>query len=201
MRRTFLFILSLLCPLAAYQQPGGLLGESSGHHGSDTHTVTVNGRVITEESYSSYYGTVYNYKLSDKMSAIDSIKHKKLPFSVSTKYPVWTDPLGIKQVFKNAAQHAKNCFVKNHNGIIPEEIVNSVYILIDDNGSVFCEIIWAKTCLFDIYSAGELISIFDEISTFKFPTPVVVRPKSGYEIMGLDFWSEGEKDDEEDTIR
>ena len=31
MRRTFLIILSLFCPLAAYQQPGGLRGELLKH--------------------------------------------------------------------------------------------------------------------------------------------------------------------------
>ena len=144
-------------------------------------------RIIIEDSHLDY--GLYSYKVKDITEKIDSIKHTKLPFSDSAKYPVWADPLGIKQVFKDATQHAKNCFAKNHNGIIPEEIVNSAYILIDDNGSVFCEIIWAKTCLFDIYSSEELISIFDEIGTFTFPTPVVARPKTGFEIMGLDFWS------------
>lgn len=167
---------------------------------ADTHTETVNGRVLTENNHSSYYGTVYMYTLSDKMSLIDSIKQSKLPFGVSTKYPAWKNPLTIRQAFKDAELHALECFTKYSKGSSPSEYVLSVEILLNDNGEIICRSIRSSVNLLGIYSAKELISIFDEVGTFRFPSPVVSHPEIGYDMFNLSFSSIGEEDedDEED---
>lgn len=168
--------LIIFCLFLAFAMPKNV-------NAQEVRTEVYGGRTIEEAYYSEF--NLRKYKIGDILMLRDSIHHQKSPFSESTKYPVWKDPIGIKQVFKDVRSHTLQCFTKRNGNAIPSEYLAWVKILINDDGRVLCYEITTNECLFNIYTVGDILDIFDEINTFRFPTPVVVQPQTGYEEITL----------------
>lgn len=156
--------------------------------GDDIHKETYNGVTLTEKTFFSEYspdGKRRIYTVDKYSEKVDSIKKAKLPFSIDVKYPTWSS----KQAFQKLRTHATECLRKK--GITSlEEDKFYFHYLINDTGEIICYRLWTYKNLYESCTTEEIISIFDEISKFKFPVPITTWPKEsvGYEMMSMDFF-------------
>lgn len=144
-----------------------------------------NGRTVTERTYTSKHGLRYVYTVDTNITKADSIKKSKLPLSVEVKYPTWSS----KQAFDDLQEKAIACFSNIENcASIKNDLLDFMY-LIDDTGEIICLDLRTSRSLYDIYTPAEVISIFDEISQFRFPVPVTIWPSEsvGWETMSMSF--------------
>ena len=177
-KKHIIYIASIICLLL----PNSL-------YGNEIRTEIVNGRTITEVFHAPSSDIQwYEYKVDNYSQQIDSIKQSKMPFSYHTKYPVWNYPY-IHNAVQEFKKYIKNIFTDNGAVQSNEEYLQNCRYLINDTGEVFCYEIWTARSLFFIYTPAEILEIFDEISTYVFPTPVVKVPEDGvgYEILDMLF--------------
>lgn len=149
-----------------------------------TRTTTCNGQVVKERFITTQFGDGYAYSIESYSARVDSIKKTKLPFSIYVKYPTWSS----KQSFKDLENYAMNCMKRNGKNLTNEYIFWIDY-LINDNGEIICYKLLSYKSLYEISTTEEIISIFAEISKFKFPVPVTTWPEEsvGYQMMSIDF--------------
>lgn len=150
-----------------------------------TRTTTCNGQVVKERFFTTQFGDGYAYSIESYSARVDSIMKTKLPFSIDVKYPTWSS----KQSFKDLENYAIKCLSIKGKELAKEYVFDISYLL-NDNGEIICYRLWSNKSLYDICTTEEIISIFDEISKFKFPVPVTTRPKEsvGYEMMSVELY-------------
>ncbi len=146
---------------------------------SDTIVVKYSGRSITERHP---YTNLYTYSVADLNEKIAEIKKIKMPFIFYTNssYPMWYNYQYFNKEVKKYTQLVKSYISNNKKGLLPQNIVFSCNFLINDDGCTICKQINAKVSLFDVFSAKEILDLFDKIGTYKFATPVVSSPGIGY---------------------
>ena len=146
---------------------------------TSTRTIKEGNRTIVEETRRSSYGnTYYQYSIAD----ISERKKKKKEFNYNAEYtyPIRNNPLLMKKEFSELDQICLNCFGKNPKNLKPKEVLCFSQALIDDDGSVICYKIIAKTPLLELFTARELLNIFDTINSFRFTTPLMKYESTGY---------------------
>lgn len=157
-------------------------------YGDEIHKESYNGQTLTEKTYTSKYpeyGKRRIYSIDTYTEKVDSIMKTKLPFSIDVKYPTWSS----KQSFKDLENYAIKCLSIKGKELAKEYVFDISYLL-NDNGEIICYKLWSNKSLYDICTTEEIISIFDEISKFKFPVPVTTWPKEsvGYEMMSVELY-------------
>ncbi len=156
-------------------------------HGSQGNSDTreYNGRTIKERYHPKY--KFYYYSVADINARTKEIEKQKTEFEIVTKKPLWAKKEKVYGIFDDIKIQAIQSLARNDNSNYPHEFILEFDILIDDNGDVYCTNIVSKKRLFDVYSNEELLAVFDEIGSFKFPTPVVTSPETGYQKVTLFF--------------
>ena len=150
---------------------------------TSSRTIKEGNRTIVEETRRSSYGnTYYQYSIADISERVDNIKKKKKEFNYNAEYtyPIRNNPLLMKKEFSELDQICLNCFGKNPKKLKPKEVLCFSQALIDDDGSVICYKIIAKTPLLELFTAKELLNIFDTINSFRFTTPLMKYESTGY---------------------
>ena len=146
---------------------------------NDTMVVEYSGRSITERHP---YTNFYTYSVADLNEKIEKIKKTKMPFDYYTNssYPMWYNYQYFNKEVKEYTQLVKSYISNNKKGLLPQNIVYSCKFFLNDDGCTICKKIIAKVSLFDVFSAKEILDLFDKIGTYKFATPVVYSPGIGY---------------------
>ena len=178
MNTKFTILLSLVCLLV-----------SANVQGDEIRTEKCNGQTITEKKHILKNGeAVYTYNIDAFTHKIDSIKKCKKAFSDVSEFPVWNS-ISLRNATGDFNKHILNCFQNNDRNVFPNEYLNSCYYLVNDNGDVVCSKIRTSKSMFDFYSPKEILTIFKNISQFKYPTPIVRFPKDaeGYEEWNTSF--------------
>lgn len=147
-------------------------------------TVNYNGRIIKENHLMSKIGDIYIYEVDNLVSQKDSIQKNKSPFRLDTKYTIWYDQI-LMHNQKNAHKlFALNQFEKKGNESATN-LITGIDIILDDTGFVICYDICSKESLLDLYTAEDILNIFDSIGTFRYTVPIVRVPQTGYVTMDL----------------
>ena len=146
-------------------------------------TVKEGNRTIVEETRRSSYGNLYyQYSVSDISERINNIKKEKKEFNYNAEYtyPVYKNKQLMNAEFKKLDSLYHSCFGNNKKKLSSNDIQYDGKALIDDDGSVICYKIIAKTPLLELFTAKELLNIFDTINSFRFTTPLMKYESTGY---------------------
>ena len=148
----------------------------------ETKIVKYMNRSIIERHCVSTDNNLYIYSVADLNEKIEKIKKTKMPFFYYTNssYPMWYNYQYFNKEVKEYTQLVKSYISNNKKGLLPQNIVYSCKFFLNDDGCTICKKIIAKVSLFDVFSAKEILDLFDKIGTYKFATPVVYSPGIGY---------------------
>ena len=149
---------------------------------TSTRTIKEGNRTIVESTKIEEGRLFCYYTVNDLSNRVNAIKQQKKEFNYDAKYtyPIRNNPLLMKKEFSELDQICLNCFGKNPKKLKPKEVLCFSQALIDDDGSVICYKIIAKTPLLELFTAKELLNIFDTINSFRFTTPLMKYESTGY---------------------
>ena len=149
---------------------------------TSTRTIKEGNRTIVESTKIEEGRLFCYYTVNDLSNRVNAIKQQKKEFNYDAKYtyPIRKNPLLMKKEFSELDQICLNCFGKNPKKLKPKEVLCFSQALIDDDGSVICYKIIAKTPLLELFTAKELLNIFDTINSFRFTTPLMKYESTGY---------------------
>ena len=82
--------------------------------------------------------------------------------------------------FKKLDRLYHSCLGNNKKKLSSNDIQYDGKALIDDDGSVICYEIIAKMPLLELFTAKEILNIFDTINSFRFTTPLMKYESTGY---------------------
>ncbi len=86
----------------------------------------------------------------------------------------------MKDEYKKLNSLYHTCLGNNKKKLSSNDIQYDGNALINDDGSVICYKIIAKTPLLELFTAKELLNIFDTINSFRFTTPLMKYESTGY---------------------
>ncbi|SHK47427.1 hypothetical protein [Xylanibacter ruminicola] len=149
---------------------------------TSSRTVKEGNRTIVEETNNNDGKLFYYYTVNDISNRVNALKQRKIEFNYKAEYPypIRNNPQLMKKEFHELDQLCLSCFSKNAKNMKPKEILCYNKALIDDDGSVICYKIIAKTPLLELFTAKELLNIFDTINSFRFTTPLMKYESTGY---------------------
>ena len=151
---------------------------------TSSRTIKEGNRTIVEETRRSSYGntTYYQYSIADISERVDNIKKKKKEFNYNAEYtyPVYKNQQLMKDEYKELNSLYHTCLGNNKKKLSSNDIQYDGKALINDDGSVICYKIIAKTPLLELFTAKELLNIFDTINSFRFTTPLMKYESTGY---------------------
>jgi hypothetical protein len=150
---------------------------------TSTRTIKEGNRTIVEETRRSSYGnTYYQYSIADISERVDNIKKKKKEFNYNAEYtyPIYKNQQLMKDEYKKLNSLYHTCLGNNKKKLSSNDIQYDGKALINDDGSVICYKIIAKTPLLELFTAKELLNIFDTINSFRFTTPLMKYESTGY---------------------
>ena len=140
-------------------------------------------RTIVEETRRNSYGDLYyQYSVTDISERINNIKKKKKEFNYNAEYtyPVYKNRQLMNAEFKKLDRLYHSCLGNNKKKLSSNDIQYDGKALIDDDGSVICYEIIAKMPLLELFTAKEILNIFDTINSFRFTTPLMKYESTGY---------------------
>ena len=155
--------------------------------GDETISKSYGNRTVVEHvRVNKFTGNKYwYYTVEDLILKSDSLKSIKEDVMDITKYPLWSNPLRIRNEFRLHSKLALKCFEKVGSTNQIRQSIDVIDILLDDSGSSLCYKIYAKNSLFEIFTAKELLDVFDKIGTFKYTKPIFRTPDKGYTVFEL----------------
>jgi len=144
---------------------------------NDTCLVNANGRVLVEIHHSYEFGKYYHYSINDITAQIAEIKRTKKSFdSEGIFYPAPNNYLMAKNELKRFHHLVDSLFMENNQQLTISEIKPRAYLLVDNNGNVYCKDIQTLISLRDIFTSEQILNIFDTLCNFKFTAPVLASP-------------------------
>ena len=150
---------------------------------TSSRTIKEGNRTIVEETRRSSYGnTYYQYSIADISERVDNIKKKKKEFNYNAEYtyPIYKNQQLMKDEYKKLNSLYHTCLGNNKKKLSSNDIQYDGKALINDDGSVICYKIIAKTPLLELFTAKELLNIFDTINSFRFTSTGYLETMLGY---------------------
>ncbi|MDO4932645.1 MAG: hypothetical protein Q4E63_08400 [Prevotellaceae bacterium] len=152
----------------------------------DLRKENIGNRVVTERHVSEYGFYIYTINEYDDKAA--EIRRKKRPYDVVTTTPAWTNYPLYKQETDKFVEYCRSVFDGYHKGMTVKDMYIYIGHILVDDGTIICTRIKSDVCLFNLYTPREISAIFDNVSAYKYSTPLVLHPKEGYNEANMSIW-------------
>jgi len=149
---------------------------------TSTRTIKEGNRTIVESTKIEEGRLFCYYTVNDLSNRVNAIKQQKKEFNYNAEYtyPIYKNQQLMKDEYKKLNSLYHTCLGNNKKKLSSNDIQYDGKALINDDGSVICYKIIAKTPLLELFTAKELLNIFDTINSFRFTTPLMKYESTGY---------------------
>ena len=157
---------------------------------TSTRTIKDGNRTIIEEKRNGKENTYYYYTVADITERVNIIKKQKKEFNYNAKYtyPIKNNPQQLQRETNSLDSLYVSCMNQNKRNLSHNEIQYFAESLIVDDGSVICYKIRTKIPLLELFTAREILNIFDTVNSFRFTTPLMKYEKTGYLPIDLGYF-------------